>query len=177
MVMSSKFEPSDIVRDLGFYFESELSMRQHVSRLTRTCFFQLRRLRTIRHSATSRHWCCPATRVSVCVVTNWLFQWFIRWSPWRGTGATAASSERSCKTYFKPKTIRSHNTGSISSTLVANKTARIIQNLPPYSLQISEQPSSFIPDWTLSSHIKHSITFHSPFCQYHLRLRHSEDKT
>jgi hypothetical protein len=41
-------QPSNIVRDLGVYFDSTLSMRNHVSRLTRTCFYQLRRLRSIR---------------------------------------------------------------------------------------------------------------------------------
>ena len=41
-------EPSDVVRDLGVYFDSELSMHNHVSRVTRSCFYQLRRLRPIR---------------------------------------------------------------------------------------------------------------------------------
>jgi hypothetical protein len=41
-------QSSDVVRDLGVYLDSSLSMRNHVSRLTRTCFYQLRRLRSIR---------------------------------------------------------------------------------------------------------------------------------
>lgn len=41
-------QPSDVVRDLGVYFDSNLSMHKHVSLLTRTCFYHLRRLRSIR---------------------------------------------------------------------------------------------------------------------------------
>jgi hypothetical protein len=40
--------PSDVVRDLGVYLDSRLSMHDHISRLTRTCFYHLRRLRSIR---------------------------------------------------------------------------------------------------------------------------------
>jgi Reverse transcriptase (RNA-dependent DNA polymerase) len=40
--------PNEVVRDLGFYFDSKLSMQQHISRVTKICFFQLRRLRPIR---------------------------------------------------------------------------------------------------------------------------------
>jgi len=42
--------PADTVRDLGAYFDSEMTMRNHVSRLTRSCFYHLRRLRSIRRN-------------------------------------------------------------------------------------------------------------------------------
>ena len=41
-------EPSHVVRDLGVFLDSELSMRDHVSRIAKSCFFQLRRIRPIR---------------------------------------------------------------------------------------------------------------------------------
>ena len=42
--------PVDNVRDLGAYFDSELTMRSHVSKLARSCFYHLRRLRSIRRN-------------------------------------------------------------------------------------------------------------------------------
>ena len=45
---------STSVRDLGVLFDSELIMEGHISKLCQSCFFQLRRLRSIRHSL-SRH--------------------------------------------------------------------------------------------------------------------------
>lgn len=40
-------QPCDVVRDLGVYFDKNLSMRNHISLITRNCFYQLRRLRPI----------------------------------------------------------------------------------------------------------------------------------
>ena len=36
--------------DLGVYLDNQLTMKKHISLLTRTCFFHLRRLRQIRHT-------------------------------------------------------------------------------------------------------------------------------
>jgi hypothetical protein len=40
-------DPTHVVRDLGVYFDSELSMREHISRIAKSCFYQLRRIRPI----------------------------------------------------------------------------------------------------------------------------------
>ena len=37
-----------VVRDLGVFFDSELTMKSHISRITSACFYQLRRLRAVR---------------------------------------------------------------------------------------------------------------------------------
>ena len=45
-------QPSSTVRDLGAYIDSGMSFTDHVTRLTRTCFFHIRQLRSIRRSLT-----------------------------------------------------------------------------------------------------------------------------
>jgi hypothetical protein len=40
-------DPSHVVRDLGVFFDSELTMREHISSITKSCFYQLRRIRPI----------------------------------------------------------------------------------------------------------------------------------
>jgi hypothetical protein len=41
-------QPLEVVRDLGVYFDMHLTMKAHIARVSRTCFFHLRRLRSIR---------------------------------------------------------------------------------------------------------------------------------
>jgi len=50
-VTSDTIQPVNSVRDLGVKLDSELSMKQQVSNITRACFYHLRRLRQIRRRA------------------------------------------------------------------------------------------------------------------------------
>ena len=43
-------QPVGVVRDLGVYFDSHFTMKSHVARVARTCFYHHRRLRSIRRS-------------------------------------------------------------------------------------------------------------------------------
>ena len=62
-------QPSDFVHNLGVWLDSELSLRQHVTKIAAICFYQLRRLRQVRRRAgreiTTRpgwylHWSSPS---------------------------------------------------------------------------------------------------------------------
>jgi hypothetical protein len=44
---SDVIQPVNVVRDLGVLFDEELSMKQHISKVTSSCFFQLRRLKQV----------------------------------------------------------------------------------------------------------------------------------
>ena len=43
----STVQPSTVVRDLGLHLDNELSMKQHVTKVTATCYYHLCRLRQI----------------------------------------------------------------------------------------------------------------------------------
>jgi len=38
-----------VVRDLGVYMDSELTMKEHVAKIAAACFYHIRRLRQVRH--------------------------------------------------------------------------------------------------------------------------------
>jgi len=57
-------QPVTVVRDLGVMIDAEFSMRVHMSRTAQTCFYHLRRLRSIRRQLGS-------------VVTAWLMSAFV----------------------------------------------------------------------------------------------------
>ena len=40
-VGTSVIKPKDVVRDLGVMLDSELSMKQHIAKVTSTCFYHL----------------------------------------------------------------------------------------------------------------------------------------
>ena len=48
ILCSVAVEPVDSIRDLSVILDSELSMRVHISKLSSTCFFHLRRLQKLR---------------------------------------------------------------------------------------------------------------------------------
>jgi len=47
-VGSEIVKPAPVVRDLGVLLDANLSMKQHISKVAATCYYQLRRLRQIR---------------------------------------------------------------------------------------------------------------------------------
>jgi len=50
-ISSEIIKPVSCVQDLGFHFDDELSMKQQINTIARTCFYHLRRLRQIRRRA------------------------------------------------------------------------------------------------------------------------------
>ena len=48
-ICDSVVDCSEVVRDLCVLFDSEMSMNHHVSKTASACFYQIRRLRPIRH--------------------------------------------------------------------------------------------------------------------------------
>ena len=50
LVQGVELSPLGSVRDLGLIIDSKLTMSDHVSSVVRSCFFQLRQLRSVRHS-------------------------------------------------------------------------------------------------------------------------------
>ena len=52
VLLDGSVNASSSVRNLGVYFDESLSMTDHVNRLVRSCFYQLRRIRFIRCSLT-----------------------------------------------------------------------------------------------------------------------------
>jgi Reverse transcriptase (RNA-dependent DNA polymerase) len=60
-------EPSDVVRDLGVLLDNKLSMSNHISAVTKSCFFHLRRIRQIKRCLNES---CLQTLVQALVISR-----------------------------------------------------------------------------------------------------------
>ena len=67
---TSTIKPSTVVRDLGVYLDSELSMKQQVAKVAASCFYHLRRLRQIRRRVGGE----VATRLTLAPIMSRLDQ-------------------------------------------------------------------------------------------------------
>ena len=87
-VGSTDIQPVTVVRDLGVMIDAELTMRDHVSRTARTCFYHLRRLRSIRRQLGRD---VTARLVSALIIAPRLLQCSTRGPPGFHVGAVPES--------------------------------------------------------------------------------------
>jgi len=66
IIGSFSVTPASIIRDLGVYNDSDLSMRSHVRRTVSRCFAILRQLPSTHHSMSSPNRCVPVSGYRVC---------------------------------------------------------------------------------------------------------------
>ena len=113
-VGTSVIQPKDVVRDLGVMLDSELSMQQHIAKVTSTCFYQLRRLRQVR-------------RLLGQEITDQLVHAFVLSRVDYGNSVltglvdhcvVTTSTERRHSTCARPKNARSRNTGTTATPLL-----------------------------------------------------------
>ena len=87
---------SDMVaRNLGLLLDQELSMVDHITKLSQVCFFHLRRIRVMRHSLTRN---ALLTLVHAFVCSRLLQQCDV-WSKLLPARSSAVDPKRRCSTY------------------------------------------------------------------------------
>ena len=137
-------EPSKVVRDLGVLLDSELSMKQQVSKVVSTCFYQLRRLKQMPDMSSHRSGSHCAAGVCTHFAKTRLLQLSVSRSPKDDIGTASTSSECCCQTYMhrESKPTRSRDSSTSAVALATNWTEGPIQTvhydalhtLPPVSV-------------------------------------------
>ena len=84
-----KIEPSSVVRNLGVWLDSELTLKQHVAKIANSCYFQLRRIRQIRR--------CLGQDAAMQLVSAFVFfpAGLLQWYP-RGPAEIICCNVASC---------------------------------------------------------------------------------
>ena len=99
--------PSTTVRNLGAVFDCEMTMLYHVNSVTRSCFYHLRQLRTVRRALTHD----SAKMLAQCLrlEQSRLLQFTSLRSLSTCTTQNAGCVECSCSTCLRSRTVRPHH--------------------------------------------------------------------
>ena len=111
-----------VVRDLGVYSDAQLTMKQQVNRIARSCFFHLRGIRQVRRSL--RSWWRCLFAVDLASVTPYLRvchrQYFCRCS----------ALKMLLHGSLKLQAVRPHHTSNEATSLATNQPSYHVQTLP-----------------------------------------------
>ena len=106
---SDLFKPSASVRDLGIYFDADLSMRCHIQKTVANCFAVLRQLRSNCRSVPTSVYHTPVDAV-VChgfaTLTTAMLCW---WALYQPIPVSLVSDQRCRAIDRRPTTLQSHH--------------------------------------------------------------------
>ena len=119
-----------MVRDLGVFLDNTLSMTNHISTVTKSCFFHLRRIRQIKRCLNEK---CLRTLVQALVISRLDYCNSILISLPDTTLHPYTTILYSAARLVKSLKPRDHITPSSSATpLASHQSANLIQNLCPH---------------------------------------------
>ena len=134
-------EPVSVVQNLGVLFDEHLNMKAHISNISRTCFFHLRRLRSVRHQL-GREITSTAS-FCICFVQTRLLQCSSSWIT--GCYSSTSSTGAECFSSVDPglETTRSRHSSIERTALAPDQTEDRIQTLSS-RLLVDQRPSSVL---------------------------------
>ena len=94
-VANVTIQPVSVVRYLGVWLDSELSMKTHINKTVRTCFYQLHRLKQVRRIIDQKTAANLVTSL-VCPDSTGLLQCCVCWPAKVNYRFSATGSECSC---------------------------------------------------------------------------------
>ena len=125
--------PVNTVRDLGVLLYSSLNLRAHITSVTRSCFFHLRRIRqtvAVYDSQEMSEWTLPASPGSNSrYIKDWLLQLNSRQSASSNNSSVDHRSPCRCSDYKRHPSSRSHHTRYAKSTLASHPGESNVQTL------------------------------------------------
>ena len=105
---------SSVVRDLGIYIDSNLSMTAHISKTVSSCFSAMRLIRSVRRSVSKA---VSFAHYIACFVACWLWQCNARGATCTPTLSAAVRPPRRCSDSIQCPEVRSRDATAPRTTL------------------------------------------------------------